>query len=322
MDAENFKAELEKVANRTEAALKAVFAEQGINGSATPAILGQQPPGASHSDNENVPLSLLEAMRYAALNGGKRIRPFLVTASAALFNSDEDVVLDTAIAIECIHCYSLIHDDLPSMDNDDTRRGKPSLWKWRDEATAILAGDSLQSLAFEILSRNPTPLNAYIKAQLVNGLALAGGKAGMVGGQVRDIAAEQQDDPHSFADVIMIHAQKTGALIAFSAEAGAIIGGGDHNARKALRLYGEKLGLAFQLRDDLLDIEGSADELGKTPGKDADAGKATFISALGTEKARIFLDNLRDGAHYALEPFGDDADTLRAAADFVCNRTA
>ena len=309
MDAEDFKAELEKVANRTEAALKAVFAEKGINGGTSPAILSQQQGSASHSDNENVPLSLLEAMRYAVLNGGKRFRPFLVSASAALFNSDEAIVLETAIAIECIHSYSLVHDDLPSMDNDDTRRGKPSLWKWRDEASAILAGDSLQSLAFEILSRNPTPSNAYIKAQLVNGLATAAGKAGMVGGQMRDITAEQSAEDNSSAH-------------SFAAEAGAIIGGGDHNARAALRLYGEKLGLAFQLRDDLLDIEGSAAELGKTPGKDAEAGKATFVSALGPEKARTFLENLREGAHYALEPFGEKVDTLRAAADFVCTRKA
>ena len=207
------------------------------------------------------------------------------------------------------------------MDNDELRRGKPTLWKWRDEAAAILAGDSLQSLAFELISANPTPLNALVKAKLMHGLAQAAGRGGMVGGQVRDLAAEGASEPPGFADVIMIHAQKTGALIAFAAESGAIIGGADDKARAALRLYGEKLGLAFQLRDDLLDIEGSAEALGKTPGKDAAAGKATLVSTLGMEKARTFLENLHQGALYALAPFGERADILRAAAGFVCHRS-
>lgn len=299
MDMANFKAELENSANRMEQALKAHL-----------------------SADDDSPLSLMEAMQYASLEGGKRFRPFLVEATSKLFTCDKTLVTETALAIECIHCYSLVHDDLPSMDNDELRRGRPTLWKAKGEATAILAGDALQSLAFELITQNATPLNAVMKAELAKCLAVASGKSGMVGGQVRDLLAESATTPGTFADVIMIHAQKTGALIAFAAEAGAIIGGADHQARAALKMYGEKLGLAFQLRDDLLDVEGSASQLGKTPGKDQASGKATLVSALGYEKAQTFLGNLREGALYALEPFGEKANTLRQAVDFVCDRSS
>lgn len=299
MDGATFKAELEKSANMIENALKVRLME----------------------DTET-PLALLDALRHASLGGGKRLRPFLLQASAALFSSDKTLIEETALAIECIHCYSLVHDDLPSMDNDELRRGRQTVWKAKGEALAILAGDALQSLAFELITQNASPLNALIKAELAKSLAKAAGKSGMVGGQVRDLMAEKKPDPAQFPDVIMIHAQKTGALISFATEAGAIIGGGDERARQSLKLYGEKLGLAFQLKDDLLDIEGSAIDLGKTPGKDAATGKATLVSVLGQEKAQKFLDNLRDGAIYALEPFGKRAETLRQAADFVCNRSS
>jgi len=297
MDEDNFKAELEKVANVVEKGLKAQLAD----------------------DNET-PLAILQAMRYASLNGGKRLRPFLVHATANLFSSEQQLVDATALAIECIHCYSLVHDDLPAMDNDELRRGQPSLWKHQGEATAILAGDALQSLAFELITHNASLTNAMIRTELIKGLAIASGKSGMVGGQIRDLAAESAKEPAQFADVIMIHAQKTGALIAYACEAGAIIGGAPPHERAALKLFGEKLGLAFQLKDDLLDEQGSASDLGKTPGKDAASGKATLVSALGQDKAQVFLDNLRDGALYALDPFGERAGMLRQIVSFVCER--
>jgi len=297
MDEEIFKAELDKVANAVEKGLKTHLA-----------------------DDNDTPLAILEAMRYASLNGGKRIRPFLVHVTANLFSSEPQLIEVTALAIECIHCYSLVHDDLPAMDNDVLRRGQPSLWKHQDEATAILAGDALQALAFELITQNASLTTAMIRTELVKGLAIASGKSGMVGGQIRDLAAESAQEPAQFADVIMIHAQKTGALIAYACEAGAIIGGAPQNERAALKLYGEKLGLAFQLKDDLLDEQGSASDLGKTPGKDKASGKATLVSALGQDKAETFLDNLRDGALYALEPFGERAQMLRQLVHYVCER--
>lgn len=296
MTTENFKTKLEKAVTKVENGLKAHLAS-----------------------DEETPESLAEAMRYASLDGGKRLRPFLVTETASMFKSDPQLVNEAALAIECIHCYSLIHDDLPSMDNDELRRGRPTLWKEKGEATAILAGDSLQTLAFEILTTQTTPTNAYIKSQLVNGLAKAAGKAGMVGGQVRDMAAENSADVN-FADILMIHSQKTGALISFAAEAGAIIGGADHHSREAIKLFGQKIGLAFQLKDDLLDIEGSTNDLGKTAGKDEAQGKATLVSILGQDKAITFLSNLKEGALYALEPFGEKAEALREVTHFVCDR--
>lgn len=299
MDTENFKAELSKLANRVENGLKAELANR----------------------SDETATALFDAMRDASLEGGKRIRPFLIHAAADLFQPDRQMVEAAAIAVELIHCYSLVHDDMPMMDNDELRRGRPTIWKAHGEATAILTGDALQSLAFEVLTRNPLPTNAMIKAELAASLARAAGMGGMVSGQIRDLAAEAAPEPATFADVIVIHAQKTGALISFAAEAGAIIGGADHHAREALRLYGEKLGLAFQLKDDLLDAKGSSADLGKTPGKDAASGKATITAALGEEKAETFLNNLYDGAVYALEPFGDRAATLKQLAAFVCQRT-
>ena len=297
MDAAKFKAELAKTAGEVEKQLKTLLAKA-----------------------EATPTLLTEAIQHGSLDGGKRLRPFLLHASAALFTSEQDLVRDTALALECIHCYSLIHDDLPSMDNDELRRGRPTVWKAKGEALAILAGDALQALAFELICQNPTPSNALIKAELAKCLAIASGRTGMVGGQVRDLAAENQTAPASFTDVLQIHAQKTGALIAFACEAGAIIGGAEPSARAALKLYGEKLGLAFQLKDDLLDIEGTAENLGKTPGKDTASGKATLVTALGAEKAKSFLEDLKQGAHYALEPFGNKASLLCDAVHFVCER--
>lgn len=272
------------------------------------------------SEMKATPLSLIEAMRYASLDGGKRFRPFLTMEATALFSGDQQLALETACAIECIHSYSLIHDDLPVMDNDELRRGRKTLWKWRDEATAILTGDALQALGFQIISEKANSADALKRIELTKGLAVAAGSCGMVGGQIRDISAEKSSEQANFAEVIQIHAQKTAALISFAAEAGAIIAGAQHSEREALKLYGEKLGLAFQLRDDLLDKEGSASELGKTPGKDEEVGKATLVAALGVEKAQTFLENLRDGALYALEPFGDKAETLKQAVYFVCDR--
>ena len=298
MNEEEFKAELSKVASNLDAALKVELMDEA----------------------GETAVKLTEAMGAASIEGGKRIRPFLVKAAAALFNADAQLVKEASLAVELIHCYSLVHDDLPAMDNDELRRGRPTIWKAYDEATAILVGDALQSLAFEIITRNPLPANALRKAELAAALAKAAGRAGMVSGQMRDLEAETASTPASFADVLVIHAQKTGALISFAAEAGAIIGGADPHARSALKLYGEKLGLAFQLKDDLLDIDGTAEDLGKTPGKDAASGKATLVSVLGKEKAETLLANLKDGASYALELFGDRAAPLQQLINFVAER--
>ncbi len=318
MNEDDFKAELLKVANQIEAALKSELMDdiRGQNGEG----LAERNAGRTEGSAGQSAAELMQAMRAASLEGGKRIRPFLVEASASLFQPERQLVQDTSLAVELMHCYSLVHDDLPAMDNDELRRGQPTIWKAHGEATAILTGDALQSLAFELITRNAHTGNALMKAELAANLARAVGKAGMVSGQMRDLAAEAAEGEVSFADVIVIHAQKTGALISFAAEAGAIIGGADHHARSALKLYGEKLGLAFQLKDDLLDCEGNEADLGKTPGKDAASGKATLVAALGREKAERFLNNLADGANYALEIFGERAAPLRQLVTFVCAR--
>jgi farnesyl diphosphate synthase len=260
-------------------------------------------------------------MRHAALGGGKRFRPFLAVEGARVLGLSDAAALDTACAIECLHCYSLVHDDLPAMDNDELRRGQPTVWKAFDEATAILAGDALLTFAFALLGRPTTHADPAVRALLVLGLAEASGGAGMVGGQVLDLASEKgASDLHSLDGVTTIQRMKTGALIRFSAEAGAILAGATSEPRRALRTYGEALGAAFQIADDLLDAEGDAGAVGKAVGKDAAAGKATFVTVLGIDGARARLAELNAEARAALAPFGAAASYLTDAIDFVSNR--
>jgi farnesyl diphosphate synthase len=266
---------------------------------------------------------VFEAMRYSSLGGGKRLRAFFVLAGASLFKVSVLPALRTASAIEFVHAYSLIHDDLPAMDDDDLRRGKPSCHKQFDEATAILAGDALQALAFEVLADTDTHGDPAVRAHLVADLARAAGAHGMVGGQMLDLLAEQQDaTAMSIGAITRLQRLKTGALISFACTAGAILGKAAEPMRNALSAYAHDVGLAFQIVDDLLDVEGDAAEIGKTPGKDAAAGKATFVSILGLERARAQASMLARQAAAHLEPFGDKADLLRQAANFVVSRRA
>src|SRR5215472_6411688 len=265
---------------------------------------------------------VFEAMRYSSLGGGKRLRAFFVLASSTLCKVSATSALRVASAIEFVHAYSLIHDDLPAMDDDDLRRGKPSCHKQFDEATAILAGDALQALAFEVLAHENTHGDPAVRAVLVAELAKASGAHGMVGGQMLDLLAENQGDDMSIGAITRLQRLKTGALISFSCTAGAILGKAAEPVRNALSAYAHDLGLAFQIVDDLLDVEGNAAELGKTPGKDAAAGKATFVSILGLERARAQASMLARQAAAHLELFGDKADLLRQAANFVVSRRA
>ena len=261
---------------------------------------------------------LADAMRYATLGGGKRFRPFLVLETAALFGVSETQALNAAAAVECIHCYSLVHDDLPAMDDDDLRRGRPAVHKAYDEATAILAGDGLLTLAFEILARPETHSDPAVRSELVLCLARASGWQGMVGGQQRDLDAE--GEPQDLAGIHLIQALKTGALIAVSVDMGAVLGGAGAVERQALQTYAHALGLAFQVADDLLDAEGSPEAVGKATGKDAAAGKATFVSVLGIEAARAKLKALEAEAVGAMAMFGDRAGVLAQAAHFMSSR--
>ena len=267
----------------------------------------------------NSPDRLKAAMRYAVLGGGKRFRPFLTIESAALFGLPADAVLQVAAALELIHCYSLVHDDLPAMDDDDLRRGRPTVHRQFDEATAILAGDTLLTLAFEVLSDPMAHADPAVRADLVSAVACAGGSGGMAGGQQLDLEAERKPC-HDLEAVLRIQRMKTGALISVACEAGAIVAGAEAEARAALRAYAGAVGLAFQISDDLLDVEGDACVVGKATAKDAAAGKATFVSVLGVAGARAKLAELEAEAVAALGMFGDRAQTLKAAAHFVTQR--
>jgi farnesyl diphosphate synthase len=266
------------------------------------------------------PERLMAAMRHGVLNGGKRLRPFLVMESAALFSADGEAALRVAAALECVHCYSLIHDDLPAMDDDDLRRGQPTVHRAFDEATAIMAGDALLTLAFDIIAGEATALPAERRAALVLALARAAGPGGMVGGQKLDLEAEQT--PTDEAGIIRLQAMKTGALIRFACEAGALIAGAPADDRERLAEFGSAIGLAFQLADDLLDLTADASQMGKATGKDAAAGKATLVALHGANWARGQLHGLVQQAHALLEPFGDDAQLLKEAATFVATRTS
>jgi farnesyl diphosphate synthase len=272
------------------------------------------------------PARLLEAMRYASLGGGKRFRPFLVVESAALFAVPLDRSLMAGAALECVHCYSLVHDDLPAMDNDDLRRGRPTLHKAFDEATSILVGDSLLTFAFDILGRPETHPDPAVRIALVLELARASGLGGMAGGQMLDLAAEGRfaaaPPQLDLAGVEELQAMKTGALLRYGCTAGALLGGADARQQQALTRFGAIVGEAFQIADDLLDVEGDAATVGKATGKDADAHKATAVGILGIAKAREKLLHLVDEAEQTLAPFGKHADVLKAAARFVAERRA
>ena len=268
------------------------------------------------------PERLLAAMRHAVLGGGKRFRPFLVLETAELFGADPDAALNVAAALEYVHCYSLAHDDLPVMDNDAVRRGRPTVWKAYDDWTAILAGDALLTLAFEVLATPHAAVPATTAATLVRRLALASGPRGMVGGQTLDLEADKLGHPPlpTAAHIARLQAMKTGALITFACEAGALLGGAAAADLAAMRAYGETLGRAFQLSDDLLDATGHAATLGKAVGKDAIVGKATVVSLTSVDEARRRLDDLVVRAQACLVRFGDRASVLAQAAQFMAVR--
>jgi farnesyl diphosphate synthase len=295
-----FKEDLERVGRLVEARLGA--------------LLGDKSSGAAQGT------ALAQAMRYAVLGGGKRLRPFLLMQSARLFGVNEAAALDAGCALECVHCYSLVHDDLPAMDDDDMRRGRPTVHKAYDEATAILVGDALLTIAFETLSAPSLHEDPAIRAELVLELARASGWQGMVLGQALDLSIGQR--PFGGEDVARMQALKTGALFRFACEAGAILGRASGPERKALIAYASAFGRAFQLADDLLDAEGDAATLGKAVAKDAGQGKATLIALFGIEAARDRLQALLREAEAALAPFGNRAGTLIETVRFAANRSS
>ena len=261
---------------------------------------------------------LYEAMRYATIGGGKRLRPLLVTAACQLFKVDHERAVRAGLAVECIHVYSLIHDDLPCMDDDDLRRGKPTVHRAFDESTAILAGDSLYALAFEILADDTTHEDPFVRAELIAELARASGPAGMAGGQMMDLEAGSGD--LDLAGVTRLQQLKTGALIGWCLEAAAIMGRVPAEGRTGLRGYARDLGLAFQIADDLLDVEGEEARTGKRVRKDGEAGKETFVSLLGADRARQQADLLVAQAIEHLHAFGEEAELLRDIARFAVER--
>ncbi|MFZ1963776.1 MAG: polyprenyl synthetase family protein [Roseiarcus sp.] len=304
---EAFLSLLQSVASDTEAMLSELLA---------------QAPAAGEHDR---PTRLIEAMRYSSLSGGKRIRPLLVVASGDLFGVPRRRSLMAGAALELIHCYSLVHDDLPAMDNDDMRRGRPTTHKAFDEATAILAGDGLLTLAFDVATRLAVHPEAEVRVNLAGALARAAGIGGMVGGQLLDLAAEGRfadGKPQSLDETAIgaLQAMKTGALLQFACAAGAILGKAGVAEREALDRYGMAVGKAFQIADDLLDVEGDSATLGKAAGKDATAGKATLVGILGIATSKARLRTLVSEAGAALAPFGERAQTLVETAKFIAER--
>lgn len=295
-----FKQRMANAAKRVEAELKAVLTNK------------------IHGSEIARPKHLMAAMRHGSLNGGKRLRPFLVMESAQLFDGDEMAALRVAIALECIHCYSLVHDDLPAMDDDDLRRGEPTVHIAFDEATAILAGDGLLTLAFDIIASDETPLDSSAKIKLISELAQAAGLGGMVGGQALDLAAEKQNPDE--AGILTLQQMKTGALIRFACQAGAIIGGADQSNFDRMTKFGQIAGQAFQLADDLLDVTSDAKTMGKNTGKDADAGKATLVGLHGIEWAQQQLIQLAAEASKTLDDMSCDTIVLKQTAQYIILR--
>ena len=257
-------------------------------------------------------------MRHSTLDGGKRLRPFLVLESAAVFGIAPGNAIHAAAALECIHCYSLVHDDLPAMDDDDLRRGKPTTHKAYDEATAILAGDALLTLAFDILSRSETHQDPAIRIELVKLYARNAGLGGMVGGQMLDLQAE--NNTPDAKGITLLQSMKTGALLRCACEAGAVLGGADQKSRKALYDFGGHIGKAFQLADDILDVTSDTETMGKQTGKDADRGKGTLVELHGLDESRNLLKTYLEDSFESLNPFGEEADMLRATARFIVER--
>src|SRR5215469_4635562 len=286
----------------------------------TEALLGQLLGDKLESDEITRPKRLMDAMRYSSLGGGKRLRPFLVVESAAVFGVPRDSALLVGAALECIHCYSLIHDDLPAMDNSDLRRGRPTLHKKTDDATAILAGDGLLTLAFDIITRDEIHRDANVRLLLTRLLARCAGIGGMVGGQILDLAGEGRFGGNEPIDVARIQQMKTGALLRFGCIAGAILGQSTAKEYQALDDFGRALGEAFQIADDLLDVEGDAAALGKPSGQDAALGKTTFVTQLGIEGAKQRVRDLLARGDSALSIFGARGDVLRATSRFVAER--
>jgi farnesyl diphosphate synthase len=307
MDASSndFGARLSAVAAETDALLDRLLAEAPADGESA------RPP------------RLIAAMRYAALGAGKRLRPFLLVECAGLSDAAREGALLAGCALECVHCYSLLHDDLPAMDDDDMRRGRPAVHKAFDEATAILAGDALLTFAFDVLARPAVHPDAAVRVALIGELARAAGIGGMAGGQMLDLAAEGRfgkEPPPGESAIATLQAMKTGALLRFACRAGAMLGQADQTARAGIERYGAAIGQAFQIADDLIDVEGNAGTAGKATGKDAAAGKATLVAALGVAAARARLEALIAEAEAALAPFATKADILRAAARFIAER--
>src|SRR3954465_2703143 len=290
-------------------------------------LLGELLGDTPLADERARPQRLMDAMRHVSLAGGKRLRPFLVVESAALFRAPRKQALMAGAALEFVHCYSLAHDDLPAMDNDDLRRGRPTAHRAFDEATAILAGDGLLTLAFDILAREETHPSASVRIALVAALARGAGLGRMVGGQMLDLAAEGRFDGgkvHKIdaAHVKLLQTMKTGALLRFGCVAGAMLGEATREQREAVDRYGTLLGEAFQTADDLLDVGGDAATVGKATGKDAALGKGTFVSVLGLGGAKARLKQLVTESKTALSMFGRDAEVLKMAARFVAERKA
>ena len=286
----------------------------------TEALLGQLLSDKIETDEIVRPKRLMDAMRYSSLGGGKRLRPFLVVESAAVFGVSRQSALLAGAALECIHCYSLIHDDLPAMDNSDLRRGRPTLHKKTDDATAILAGDGLLTLAFDIITRDEIHRDPTVRLLLTRALARAAGIGGMVGGQILDLAGEGRFGDREPVDVARLQQMKTGALLRFGCIAGALLGQASSAQYQALDDYGKALGEAFQIADDLLDVEGDAAALGKPSGQDAALGKTTFVTQLGIEGAKQRVRDLLACADSALSIFGERGDVLRATSRFVAER--
>ncbi|WP_457795776.1 polyprenyl synthetase family protein [Methylocystis sp. S23] len=302
--AEEFRRRLDAAADATESALDALLAATALPGE----IIR--------------PARLLEAMRYSALGGGKRLRPFLVIESARLFGVEGESAIRTACALEMIHCYSLVHDDLPAMDDDDLRRGRPTAHRAFDEATAILSGDGLLTYAFDVVADPATHPDGNLRAALVLALARAAGLGGMVGGQALDLAAETAATPLTIDETLQMQAMKTGALLRFAVEAGGVLGGAAPAQAAALQRYGKALGAAFQVADDILDAEGDTAALGKRAGKDAERGKATLVGLLGLDGAKARCEALVQEATAALldTGLGEKTGVLAEAARFVAAR--
>jgi farnesyl diphosphate synthase len=286
----------------------------------TEALLGQLLADKLETDEITRPKRLMDAMRYSTLGGGKRLRPFLVVESAAVFGVPRESALLAGAALECIHCYSLIHDDLPAMDNSDLRRGRPTLHKKTDDATAILAGDALLTLAFDIITRDEVHRDPMVRLLLTRALARASGIGGMVGGQILDLAGEGRFGDREPVDVARLQQMKTGALLRFGCIAGALLGQASPSEYQALDDYGKALGEAFQIADDLLDVEGDAAALGKPAGADAALGKTTFVTQLGIEGAKQRLRDLLARGDSALSIFGAKGYVLHATSRFVAER--